>query len=60
MRVTYDSNEVVALFIEDLPDGSCLVSTPDGNMSTNDLGDGEEPYYLKDGRELFYPGWASW
>ncbi len=59
MRTTQDSRALICLFVDDLPDGSCLVSTPDGEMSTKDM-NGEEPFYLKDGREIFYPGWASW
>jgi len=60
MRTTQNSNDLVCLFIEDLPGGACLVSTPDGEMSTDDMDNGGNPFYLKDGREIFYPGWVSW
>ena len=60
MRSTKDANKCTCLFIDDLPGGGCLVSTPDGDMSTEDMGGSDEPFYLKDGTEIFYPGWASW
>jgi hypothetical protein len=60
MRTTQDSNKVTCLFVDDLPDGGCLVETPDGEMSTKDMGDYDTPFYLKSGVEIFYPGWASW
>lgn len=60
MRTTLNSKDIICLFIIDLPDGSCLVSTPDGDMSTKDMGKIGEPFYLKDGTEIFYPGWAEW
>jgi len=59
MRTTKDSRELTCLFVDDLPDGGCLVSTPDGEMSTKDM-NGDKPFYLKNGKEIFYPGWAEW
>lgn len=60
MRSTNNSDKTVCLFIDDLPKGWCLVWTPDGEMSTEVMGNYGTPFYLKDGREIFYPGWAEW
>lgn len=59
MRSTQNSKDLICLFIDDLPGGDCLVSTPDGDMSTKDMND-DKPFFLKDGREIFYPGWCEW
>lgn len=60
MRVTQNWEDLTCSFINDLDTGGCLVETPDGEMDTNNMGYYGEPFYLKDGREIFYPGWASW
>jgi hypothetical protein len=59
MRITNSSSNLTCYFIEDI-DSGCLVDTPDGEMNTKDMGEYNEPFYLKDGTEIFYPGWASW
>jgi hypothetical protein len=59
MRSTQDSRALICLFVDDSPEGGCIVSTPDGEMNTRDM-NGDEPFYLKDGREIFYPGWCEW
>lgn len=59
MRGTNDSKEVIARYIKD-EDGGCLVSTPDGDMNTKDMGEYGVPCYLTDGREIFYPMWCDW
>lgn len=58
MRSTSDSTALTCIFICD-EGGGCLVETPDGEMNTEDM-NGYEPFYLKDGREIFYPGWCDW
>ena len=61
MRTTQDSRDNICLFIDDLPDGGCLVSLPDGStMNTKEMGDNNTPFLMKDGTEIFYPGWAEW
>jgi len=59
MRSTSDGNKTICLFVDDLPDGSCLVWTPDGEISTKDI-NGSEPFYLKNGEEIFWPDWVDW
>lgn len=59
MRGTSDYEALTCSFVQDLPDGGCLVETPDGEMSTKDM-NGYEPFFLKDGREIFYPSWCIW
>jgi hypothetical protein len=58
MRITQSGDHLTCLYIDDIP-GGCLVTTPDGDMNTKDM-NGDQPFYLKDGREIFYPGWAEW
>lgn len=60
MRITVNYDDTICYFIDDLPDGGCLVETPDGEMNTNNMGKYNEPFYLQNGEEIFYPGWASW
>ena len=56
MRVTQNYQEPTVLFIEDLPDGNCLVECP--NCSAE--------YSTKEekcpccGQETMYPGWREW
>lgn len=59
MRITQDSNVCVAIFVKDSDEGT-IVETPDGDMNINDMGAIGEPFYLKSGEEIFYPGWAEW
>lgn len=60
MRTTYDSSKIYCKFVGDHSNGSCFVETPDGEMTTDNMGVDGEPFYLKSGEEIFYPGWASW
>jgi len=63
MRVTQDwaLRHRCVSFIDDLPGGGCLVQLPDGTiMNTDHMNNRGEPFYDLDGKEVFYPGWASW
>ena len=59
MRGASDRTALTCSFIDDV-EGGCLVDTPDGPMCTGDMNDYGVPFYLKDGREIFYPSWCDW
>lgn len=59
MRSTNNYSDKVALFVGDVEDG-IIVESQDGELFIPDSETMDEPRYLKDGSELFYPAWASW
>lgn len=60
MRITQDGNQPTVSFIEDVPGGDMRLETPDGVLLASQTGEVGEPFYLKDGREVFYPAWVDW
>lgn len=59
MRITNDWNEhhKTLCFVDDLPNGGCLVECPCGEQfNTNEYDD----FCPKCKQECIYPGWASW
>ena len=55
-----DDTKLTCSFVEESPTGGYIVNTPDGEYNTKDMGSYNDSFYLKDGREIFYPEWATW
>lgn len=59
MLTTNDSRDNTVCFIEDLPNGSCLVACSCGHEFASS-GENKQEFCKECKKEVFYPGWASW